>query len=126
MNEERQPRPTSDATRTCRRCLRELPPERFRHLSAECRRDSYCLDCRRDIVRQATARRREELGRLASRPDDDGRPVITREENPAFRRALILRALRRVEESKARKLAKATPPERTARGDGHDGDTPIS
>jgi hypothetical protein len=90
--------------RQCPRCLRQLPIGSFRPYPGKRRRDSYCDACRREYNRLVTARRRRELLEQATRPEQPGRLVITREENPVVRKALILRALRRVEERKTNKL----------------------
>ena len=94
---EREP---ANRLRQCPCCGRRLPLSAFYINVRTGRPDSRCKDCRREASRRQ--RCKDMLVDIPERPRSY--TVITDEPDPDIRMALIRRALRRVAESKARKL----------------------
>lgn len=80
----------------CSRCRQNLPAEAFYMEHGTCRRDRYCIDCRKELnrIRYQKSHYENECRKY---------PVITETSDPALRIALIILAQRKVNESMERK-----------------------
>lgn len=89
----------TNPVRTCRYCLKELPPEAFYTNSRTHTPDNYCMECRK-----AACRKRYHRSQIIN--DTRSYPVITDTQDRKIRMALILHAKQAVNESIARKRRK--------------------